>query len=516
MATRIASIAVVGLKTAARHVSHMVVECYSNSSLSTLVGQATSPVQWDGSFNVQKEYIQFSGLTLGATYWMRCGVVAPYGLITWSSVYSLVAGSTTGPNPTYAGTAIATTSGVSYDLILSNVPADIDHYEAIWTKNGTTPANDAKPMWTGPSVSNHIQFFAGGKPGETVTAFVRAINTAHIPQKPWKQLDVVTITSATTFQNIDDIPDGSTYGKVRLDVLTGGRVDPRRTGFIKLGSVNPAWSGVLYYETGTSAATGGSYVKWWWDQIIVRRIDGTNTVIGSLPYSSSFLTQNSGLNSSSTYYFYPRWEEFSQQVTFVTGGVGSKGNAWTFRSDEAARYQNFQDCLALSQGAIAVTTPAYSGGTTGGTGGGGGSGCPRATMLVEARDRGLVPIGSVQAGEYIRTCPRLGHGEWVRVKDNTLEKAMEFINIKLPNGAEVEQDPSSIMMLEDAPDTKLKDITLNAIVKVAGQKVSRLLAIEVVSEQDYKAVIQCEEPHAFLCGKDRADILVHNIGASVK
>jgi hypothetical protein len=192
--TKVSTIFVAGLSTTTRFVEHFVVECYSNVGLTTLISQGIAKGVWNGTNFVQKGLISFRGLTAGTTYYFRAGVVVPItGSTAWSSTYSLVAGSSTAPTGvTYSGTFIATTSGVTLSITPASVPSDIDHYEVVWTYDGSSPAAAQLPAFTTYITSGAFAFFAGGKPGDKITAFIRAVNTGQQYQL-WQTIGTYTI-----------------------------------------------------------------------------------------------------------------------------------------------------------------------------------------------------------------------------------------------------------------------------------------------------------------------------------
>jgi hypothetical protein len=192
--TKVSTIFVAGLSTTTRFVEHFVVECYSNVGLTTLISQGIAKGVWNGTNFVQKGLIAFRGLTAGTTYYFRAGVVVPItGSTAWSSTYSLVAGSSTAPTGvTYSGTFIATTSGVTLVITPASVPSDIDHYEVVWTYDGSSPAAAQLPAFTTYITSGAFAFFAGGKPGDKITAFIRAVNTGQQYQL-WQTIGTYTI-----------------------------------------------------------------------------------------------------------------------------------------------------------------------------------------------------------------------------------------------------------------------------------------------------------------------------------
>jgi hypothetical protein len=192
--TRVSTIFVAGLATTTRYVDHFVVECYTNVGLSSLYSQGVAKSIWNGTNNVQKGLIAFRGLTAGTTYYFRAGVVVPIsGTTVWSATYSLVAGSSTAPTGvTYSGTFIATTSGVTLTITPASVPSDINHYEVVWTYDGSSPAAAQLPAFKTYVTSGAFAFFAGGKPGDKITAFIRAVNTGQQYQL-WQTIGTYTI-----------------------------------------------------------------------------------------------------------------------------------------------------------------------------------------------------------------------------------------------------------------------------------------------------------------------------------
>lgn len=178
MARKLATVFVNNLKTTARYVGHLIVECYADAGLTTMVGSASSNVQWDGTYNKQKDLIQFDGLEYGTTYYLRAGVLAPVsGTITWSATWSEIAGTPNAPQCSYAYSANITTAGVTFTVTPANVPANINHYDVFWNNSGTAPSSTDKVMDT--KAGSSFDIFVPGKPGQTCYLWVRGVNTAH-------------------------------------------------------------------------------------------------------------------------------------------------------------------------------------------------------------------------------------------------------------------------------------------------------------------------------------------------
>jgi hypothetical protein len=195
-ATKVATVVVAGLSTASKYVEKFIVECYSNVGLSTYVSTQESMAVWNAglSRNTQQSLIVFKGLTLGTTYYFRAGVTSPIsGTTVWSATYSLVAGSVTGPSAvTYTGVYDATTSGVYFLITPASVPSDIDHYDYIYTLDGSVPASSDVPQGSVSAIGGKLSFFVGGKINDRISTYVRAVNTTQNKQV-WTSLGTVAI-----------------------------------------------------------------------------------------------------------------------------------------------------------------------------------------------------------------------------------------------------------------------------------------------------------------------------------
>jgi hypothetical protein len=204
-ASLLATIFVANLKTSARYVDHFTVELYADSGLTTKLSTQNSGAEWDGSqYSVQTDLIKFPGLTQGTTYYLRAGVVSPMtGTIVWSATFSEVAGGTPQvPACTYSAVDFSSPSGVNFAVTPANVPVDLDHFEAAWTRDGSTPVSTAKAQWSGPLlVEGVFVFAASGQVGNQLTVFVRAVSTSSLIQA-WQNVGTFIIPAA-----------GNAYGK---------------------------------------------------------------------------------------------------------------------------------------------------------------------------------------------------------------------------------------------------------------------------------------------------------------
>lgn len=195
----VAAIVFGNLKSEALYVASFHVELFSDSNYSVLVGsKACAAVRDSDSLWVQSDLIGFDGLVRGQTYYYQAGPVSPGGVANFVRG-NIQAGTLTIPACTYTGTFAATSSGVSYDITPGSVPSDIDHYEAIWTKDGSAPSNSSlENNWQGSTLpSGVMHLFVGGSPGQNIHLFMRAISTSGGYQN-WVAVDNRTVSPATT------------------------------------------------------------------------------------------------------------------------------------------------------------------------------------------------------------------------------------------------------------------------------------------------------------------------------
>ena len=294
----------------------------------------------------------------------------------------------------------------------------------------------------------------------------------------------------------DQVTDGADFARVASAALTSNKIDPTKPGVLMKGSVPPTWSGAFTYVSTTSSIT------WSWIGLTIARADGTTTPIpnGSLAITS--------LAATTTYYFYPYWDETALAIGWVAGGagVGTPASAQSAKTNAAAQQQSLQGRIPLSQGAVVAATT--SSGTGGGSGGGSGS-CLRAGCVVTTRERGTVPIESCSVGEHIR-CPMSAEGEgWTRIRQIQSRYADTFIRMHFSNGEALEVTPHHIFTLADGSPMRAERICLADILVGRFSNVT-LKRLETVVEAGQKITISCEPTHQFYAGRRAATILTHN------
>lgn len=124
----------------------------------------------------------------------------------------------------------------------------------------------------------------------------------------------------------------------------------------------PAANQITLFWDGTNTST------------ILRIYRDDGTIVGPFP-GSQLIT---GLNPSTTYFFYPYFDEAAQLVRFVSqaGAVGSPPIAYTAASIAVAQSQILRGRVPLASnlGVTGATTTAAGTGAAASAGGGGGSG----------------------------------------------------------------------------------------------------------------------------------------------
>lgn len=318
-------------------------------------------------------------------------------------------------------------------------------------------------------------------------------------QPLFKPKTQATVVIAPTPQSVlDNVLDGSKYGKVSVGALTNNQVDLSKSGVLTRGAIAPLFSGSFQYVSTTNSIT------FYWDgtnlstPITIYRADGTT--VGPISGSQAI----TGLNSATSYYFYPYFDESTETIMWVTGGVGTPAIAQTSRTNAAAQSQALQGHAPLSLGGMLAATTAA--GTGGGSGGGSGS-CPMVGMLVKSKTRGVIKIEECQVGEWIESM--IGHTQVVSLEvfPQTL-----FIEVILERGESVVVAPTHPFTVadEDTPkEAQSLSLSDSLIVRSGAGAVSQL---SVVRERGgHKVRISCLPHHEFWCGRVNPNVLVHNM-----
>lgn len=406
-----------GIKVADQNVDHITVEVYLDQALTNIVSSKTSTATWDGSqYTVQDTPLVFTGLTAGTTYYMRAGAVAKAsGAVTWSATYSTSSGVITVPTTTFSGTFTATVSGVTYDVTPASAPTTVDHYEAYWVKDGSTPLSNVHPMWSGSvDSSGNFTFFVGGKAGDSISAYVRTIGVGPGEVQAWEPLGgaiaVATEYTGTitgTFTGAVDSTatiDGVSAGSVVTSSITGTNVNLCPDSAFKFGPTTywPNNINATYTAMGIlngAGANGGN--------ALVYTLNGSNppTQIGQGSFPISVTSQVYTLSGS---------------VSVPSGCTVSNAEWHLLRADTLAELGN---------------TPTQSSGT---------SGRSQAQISIPAGVSTVIIVphwyGSGPSGEQVLfSCPQLEAGSvMTSYKDSLIDNQTgglaSTVPIQLPSG----------------------------------------------------------------------------------
>jgi hypothetical protein len=225
----ITSLIVANLTTTSAYAASFVVEVYSDSGLTTLVGSdSCAAVSGSGGGFVQSTALVVHGLTYGATYYARAGVVAPVtSIVTWSSKDTIVMGTNTVPSGTaYTATLTPTINGINVSSVVTSPPSDLSFFEAYWSTVAGTPATGQVASWTGnQDGAGHLVFFAGTTSSTTLYIYVRAVNTTGQKQT-WTSLGSATSLAASPSSGANLVyatPDG-TSGAATLRALVAADI----------------------------------------------------------------------------------------------------------------------------------------------------------------------------------------------------------------------------------------------------------------------------------------------------
>jgi hypothetical protein len=327
--------------------------------------------------------------------------------------------------------------------------------------------------------------------GSTAVAIVSGV----LQQVPISTLDALTLTP-----NLDNLNDGTTFGRVVQTALTSGAIDSTKAGFLaKGGSTVPqivgTTSSIISYTTTTTTATIS------WSSFTVFFADGTSATVSS---GSQGVT---GLTASTTYYLYA-FLNSSNVVTFaaVAGGVGTPAILYNPQSPTAAQAANLQGVSALSSGGIQVITP--SSGSGGGHGGGSGI-CLRAGQYIESKSRGIIVIEDVGVGDSIR-----GRTDWTEVIVKQVVPQNHFVRITLSNGERISLTPSHCTTaIRDGEERAIRAANLSiSDFLILRDRYASIKSIEHVEEESHKVSITCEPEHEFYASESKSvSILVHNV-----
>lgn len=157
------------------------------------------------------------------------------------------------------------------------------------------------------------------------------------------------VTVSSTFNTLR-MNTGSAVGlhqPVNQNALTGGLLDPSKSGFLQLGSNVPTFVTVAF----TFNATSTTALTISWPATALRRANRTVTTSSdtAIPAGSVSITS---LTANTQYFFYPYWSESAKVVGWSGAGnassAGSPAIAQTSQSDAVLQFASFQGFVPLN------------------------------------------------------------------------------------------------------------------------------------------------------------------------
>ncbi len=306
-------------------------------------------------------------------------------------------------------------------------------------------------------------------------------------------------------------------------VLTGsgaGVID-LSTGITRsgLGSIPNSWSG------GFSAALTTSSITISWSGTVARATLPTpsqpNRTIVRVPYVGSVVI--SGLATATQYWFYPYIDDSQagSPLLFVTnasvgGAIGTPSPiAYTSLQPDATIFAARNDHVPLvSDAPLTFTTTASGSGS--GSGGGTEGPCPRADMVVEHRERGVIDGRELvrlfqQDGEAYIWGQHLGVDTWVRVKKAFLKKRSLWVEMNFACGEDIVVSPAHEWKTERGiVQTNMMTLEDIFVHRESGSPVLNGMGIIRDDEQDCLNLEVDSPDHAYYLGEGRPVILSQN------
>lgn len=324
--------------------------------------------------------------------------------------------------------------------------------------------------------------------------FISGLGASHGLSTSWG-VDTASVTvpaNAVSFYLTCANANAGGGGIAEFDsVLVDRFVDPTTTVSAKGSTPSNLSSGFTFTSTTSS-------IDLIWTGLTIFRADGSTT---SVPNGSFNVT---GLSPSTTYKFFPFFNELLGALNFVNpgsggpAGSGSPAMAYLASSNLITQNQNLQSNVPLSAstGFVAATTASGSGG---GSGGGSGS-CVHESMLCETQ-RGVIPIIDVEVGDDV-----LGeNASWQRVVYKKVRPAEIFISIKLVDGSEIICTPTHPLPMPRGSEQEMvraQDLALKDFLITRGGKVGAIKSISVVDTKAKKVTLTVEPDHSFFASKD--------------
>jgi hypothetical protein len=266
------------------------------------------------------------------------------------------------------------------------------------------------------------------------------------------------------------------------------------------GSSAPTWSGLFVYATTTTT------ISLYWDGTHASQPISVYGSDGSIIQKLSGSITVTGLTNATPYYFYPYYDKVRSVLGWAgstVGGVGNPPYALTAKSNAAAAVQGAVGFSPLSVGGMTITTGAGGSGSVGGSGT-----CLREGMLVDCKERGIVPVETCTVGDHIQ-----GYHDWTKIVKLVTIPCGTFIRVTVPGGNFVEVTPSHPFTLPTGRHKEAQDLSLSDVL-IGTPTYFPIEQLTVVTIQSRKVSLSCLPEHEFFSGGKVPNILTHNTQVS--
>jgi hypothetical protein len=272
-----------------------------------------------------------------------------------------------------------------------------------------------------------------------------------------------------------------------------------------LGGVSTTYAGSLTYTATTMSIT------WIWNFVAYR----TDLNLSQQTIQGQQVV--TGLSSGTTYNFYPYLDD-SQSPPFLSmvilGGVGSPPWAhvgtnvlWTQEQSAPQHYP-----MSAAPMPAATTSSGTGGGSGGGTYGSGGVGaCPRGDMVVRSKERGVIPVRSLQEYELIDS-PQ----GWVRAHGIAIREGHHWISALLSDGQEIVTTPGHCWpVLDEGTTVRADNLCLSHLLR-AEYGAAFLQKLSSLKEKAVFVSFEIDSPEReYYIGATEPNIVSHNLKPSV-
>jgi hypothetical protein len=286
-------------------------------------------------------------------------------------------------------------------------------------------------------------------------------------------------------KNIDNVADGSTFARYKASGMTSGFADPSKGGVSAKGSIPP-----IVPDVGFSWTTTSGQVTITWPAFTIYRPDGTTTSI-----SAGSGTTITGLANGTAYTVYPYIVDGATTVSFATGATGAVGTpaiCYAGGSGPGA-------AIAYSNAHIPLNGFQVTPSAGGGGGGGNKLGCLHPSTLVETFD------GRILRARDLRHDSLIGPSGPVRVTSIHRSICSDWVRVRFNNGETCTVTPEHVFIRPDDTLVRAGGMLIGEILKGRDCYV-QVRSMTLLSEPVDMVSINVEPPHLYFL----AGALSHN------